>query len=100
MKLTGIGKFTSGGLANSVMNSHAGKMAESISFHKAPKTSLNPSAQKRSQAFRRYNPIKVAIHARGSKKAPKGFKGMVQTATTGSVNTKTPGTSGIAFGGE
>jgi hypothetical protein len=89
------------GLGQSVLEgSTAGRMAKSIAFHKAPKTSLNPTIPKKPLAFRKYNPIKVAIHQRGSKKISGGFGKSVMQAQTGSVGTQTPGAAGIAFGGE
>jgi|HubBroStandDraft_3_1064219.scaffolds.fasta_scaffold30695_4 hypothetical protein len=88
------------GLGQSVLEgSTAGRAAKTIAFHKAPKPSLNPKVPSKPLSFRRYNPIKVAIHQRGSKKSPKGLKGIVQQQN-GSINTQTPGASGIAFGGE
>lgn len=89
------------GLGSSVLEgATAGRMAKSIAFHKAPKPSLNPKIPSKPLGYRKYNPIKVSIRQRGSKKSSgKGFKGVVQ-ASNGSINTQTPGASGIAFGGE
>jgi hypothetical protein len=89
------------GLAKSVIGSqNAGRMAKSIAFHKAPKASLNPTIPKKPLQFRKYNPIKVAIHQRGSKKTSGGLGKIVMQQNPGSAGTTTPGASGIAFGGE
>lgn len=92
------------GLSSSVLEgATAGKMAKSIAFHKAPKPSLNPKVPSKPLGFRKYNPIKVAIRQRGSKKPQggvgKGFTASVKSGA-GNINTQTPGASGIAFGGE
>lgn len=48
---------------------NGGRIAKSIIAHKAPpKVSLNPTVPKKPIQFRKYNPIKSAIKARGSKK--------------------------------
>jgi hypothetical protein len=90
-----------GGLGNSVLQgSTAGRMAKSIAFHKAPKASLNPTIPKKPLSYRKYNPIKVAIHQRGSKKTSGGLGKVVMQQYPQSAGTQTPGASGVAFGGE
>ena len=92
------------GFGQSVLEgSTAGRMAKSIAFHKAPKASLNPTIPKKPLAYRKYNPIKVAIHQRGSKKTSGGFKNIIKSQNPGSPPAGLPGVgsaSTIAFGGE
>lgn len=94
-------KLTKGFAHSVISGSNAGRMAKSIAFHKAPKASANPTIPKKPLQYRKYNPIKVAIHQRGSKKT-KGLKASIMSQA-GSVGTPTPGAQGvstIAFGGE
>ena len=93
-------KLTKGFAHSVISGSNAGRMAKSIAFHKAPKASANPAIPKKPLQYRKYNPIKVAIHQRGSKKTSGGLGNIVMQQNPGSVGTQTPGASGVAFGGE
>ena len=101
MKLPSLG---TGGFAKSVLSgTTAGRMAKSIAFHKAPKASSLPTLGKRPAAFRRYNPIKVSIHSRGSKKSlASGFKVPKPKSFTSAQSAPyiSPNVQSDAFGGE
>ena len=95
-------KLTKGFAHSVISGSTAGRMAKSIAFHKAPKASANPAIPKKPLQYRKYNPIKVAIHQRGSKKT-QGLGKVVMQSQSGGVGTPTPGAQGVstvAFGGE
>lgn len=88
---------SSGGFAKSVLSAQtAGRMAKAIS--KAKVTSDNPATPKKPLQFRKYNPIKVAIHQRGSKKLKAKIGGFPKSNSSGlaSVGSSNSG----SFGGQ
>lgn len=87
----------SGGFAKSVLSAQtAGRMAKAISKAKIP--SDNPTIPKKPIQYRKYNPIKVAIHARGSKKLKTKLGSFPSNNSSGLASVGS--SNGSAFGGQ